>query len=70
LAFNKSYKEREVDMTQQQEVMITMEDLERLFTINPMAREQFNGILKDKRIKELEEQIAESNEEIVTIEED
>ncbi len=57
-------------MTQQQEVMITMEDLERLFTINPMAREQFNGILKDKRIKELEEQIAESNEEIVTIEED
>ena len=57
-------------MTQQQEVMITMEDLERLFTMNPMAREQFNGILKDKKIKELEEQIAESNEEIVTIEED
>ena len=57
-------------MTQQQDIVITMEDLERLFTINPMAREQFNGILKDKRIKELEEQISASNEEIVTIEED
>ena len=57
-------------MTQQQDIVITMEDLERLFTLNPMAREQFNGILKDKRIKELEEQISASNEEIVTIEED
>ena len=57
-------------MTQQQDIVITMDDLERLFTINPMAREQFNGILKDKRIKELEEQISASNEEIVTIEED
>ena len=57
-------------MTKQQDIVITMEDLERLFTLNPMAREQFNGILKDKRIKELEEQISASNEEIVTIEED
>ena len=49
MEFNKSYKEREVGMTQQQELVITMEDLDRLFTINPMAREQFNGILKDKK---------------------
>ena len=57
-------------MTQQQDIVITMEDLERLFTINPMAREQFNGILKDKRIKELEEQIASTSEDEVIIETD
>ena len=57
-------------MTQQQELVITMEDLDRLFTINPMAREQFNGILKDKKIKEWEEQISASNAEVITIEED
>ena len=57
-------------MTQQQDIVITMEDLERLFTINPMAREQFNGILKDKKIKELEEQIASTSEDEVIIETD
>ena len=57
-------------MTQQQDIVITMEDLERLFTLNPMAREQFNGILKDKRIKELEEQIASTSEDEVIIETD
>ena len=57
-------------MTQQQDIVITMEDLERLFTMNPMAREQFNGILKDKKIKELEEQIASTSEDEVIIETD
>ena len=57
-------------MTQQQDIVITMEDLERLFTMNPMAREQYNGILKDKKIKELEEQIASTSEDEVIIETD
>lgn len=49
-------------MTQQEaQLEITMEDLQQLWAINPLAQSQFSNILQAKRIKELESQLGASN---------
>tara|TARA_R110001583_G_scaffold63098_5_gene184744 strand:- start:1431 stop:1640 length:210 start_codon:yes stop_codon:yes gene_type:complete len=49
-------------MTQQEaQLEITMEDLNQLWAMNPLAQSQFSNILQAKRIKELEGQLGGSN---------
>ena len=55
------------DISENADVQITMEDLNALFAKNPLALEQFNGILKEKRIAQLEEQLKEVNGNVTDI---
>ena len=42
-------------------IEIELEDLNKLFEMNPLAGVQFQNILKDKQIAELEKRLAERN---------
>ena len=42
-------------------IEIELEDLNRLFEMNPLAGVQFQNILKDKQIAQLEKRLAERN---------
>ena len=54
-------------MTQEQatepevQIEITMEDLQRLWQINPLAQSQFQNIIDQKQIAQLKSQLAEQS---------
>ena len=46
---------------EQQNIEITMEDLQRLWQINPLAQSQFQNIIDQKQIAQLKSQLAEQS---------
>tara|TARA_B100000029_G_scaffold317916_1_gene310345 strand:+ start:304 stop:534 length:231 start_codon:yes stop_codon:yes gene_type:complete len=56
MGISKSYKRRE-EMSDQDNIELTGDDINKLFEINPLAKEQIMRICAERRVKELEDEI-------------
>ena len=56
----------EIDQETNEDIQIEIEDLNKLFEMNPIAGVQFQSILKDKQIAELDKKLAENKGHIPT----